>query len=72
MNSGRIESAQEIGSRIRNRRNDLRLTQTDLAAVAGVTPRLLGEVERGKETAQLGGVLKILAALGLDLYARPR
>jgi hypothetical protein len=37
-----------------------------------VTPRLLGEVERGKATAQLDGVLRILAALGLDLFVKAR
>ena len=40
--------------------------------MASVTPRLLGEVERGKPTAQLDGVLRILTALGLDLYTRAR
>lgn len=54
------------------RRTGLRLTQEDLAAAALVTPRLLGEVERGKTTAQLDGVLRILAALGLDLYVKTR
>jgi len=68
----RIQSPEELGSLIRERRNALRLTQEDLAAVASVTPRLLGEVERGKQTAQLDGVLRILASLGLDLYARTR
>lgn len=67
-----IHSPEELGSLIRQRRNTLHLTQEELAAVASVTPRLLGEVERGKRTAQLDGVLRILAALGLDLYARTR
>lgn len=68
----RIHNPEELGSLIRKRRNALRLTQEELAAVASVTPRLLGEVERGKQTAQLDGVLRILASLGLDLYARTR
>jgi hypothetical protein len=37
-----------------------------------VTPRLLGEVERGKKTAQLDGLMRILAALGLNLYLQRR
>jgi y4mF family transcriptional regulator len=68
----RIHNPEELGSLIRKRRTALRLTQKELAAVASVTPRLLGEVERGKQTAQLDGVLRILASLGLDLYARTR
>lgn len=67
-----LKNVDELGRMVRERRKSLRLTQEDLAAVARVTPRLLGEVERGKATAQLDGVLRILAALGLDLYARTR
>jgi len=72
MTEGRIQNPEELGARIRQRRTDLRLTQEELAAVAMVTPRLLGEVERGKKTAQLDGLLRILAALGLDLYLQRR
>lgn len=68
----RIQDPVGLGTAIRKRRADLRLTQEDLAAVARITPRLLGELERGKATAQLDGVLRVLAALGLDLYVRTR
>jgi HTH-type transcriptional regulator/antitoxin HipB len=67
-----IKSSEGLGAAVRKRRTDLRLTQEDLAGVARVTPRLVGEVERGKRTAQLAGVLRILAALGLDLYLEAR
>lgn len=68
----RIHSPDELGQAVRDRRKSLRLTQAELAAVASVTPRLLGEIEHGKATAQLDGILRVLAALGLDLYARTR
>lgn len=68
----RVHSPDELGQMVRERRKFLQLTQEELAAVSSVTPRLLGEVERGKSTAQLDGVLRILSALGLDLYARTR
>lgn len=68
----RIEDPVALGAAIRKRRADLRLRQEDVAAVAMVTPRLLGEVERGKTTTQLGGLLRILAALGLDVYLEAR
>ena len=68
----RIESSRQLGARVRARRTGLGLTQEDLAAAALVTPRLLGEVERGKATAQLDGVMRILAALGLDLFLKAR
>jgi y4mF family transcriptional regulator len=72
MTEDRIQTPEELGARIRQRRTHLRLTQEELAAVAMVTPRLLGEVERGKKTAQLDGLLRILAALGLNLYLQRR
>jgi HTH-type transcriptional regulator / antitoxin HipB len=72
MMNDRIESPQQLGARVRARRVELRLTQEDLAGVARVTPRLLGEVERGKPSAQLAGILRIVEALGLDLVVRPR
>lgn len=68
----RLKTPDELGPMVRTRRTELKLSQEDLAAVALVTPRLLGEVERGKPTAQLDGVMRILAALGIDLFARPR
>ena len=57
---------------MRERRVELHLTQIDLAGVARVSPRLIGELEHGKRTGQLGGILRVLAALGLDLYLSPR
>jgi HTH-type transcriptional regulator / antitoxin HipB len=70
--SDRIQTPEDLGARVRARRHELRLTQEDLAGVAKVSPRLLGELERGKASAQLAGILRIVEALGLDLVVRPR
>lgn len=70
--SSRVESAKALGRAIRLRRNELRLTQSELASVAGTSLRFVSEVERGKPTARLDGVLRLLAALGLSLDVRPR
>lgn len=67
-----IRNPSELGRRIHERRVSLRLTQIDLAGVARVTPRLVGELENGKETARVDGVLRVLAALGLDVHLRTR
>jgi HTH-type transcriptional regulator/antitoxin HipB len=67
-----IHDTEDLGRRIRDRRRHLGLTQIDLAGVARVTPRLIGELEHGKPTARVDGVLRVLAALGLDLYLRGR
>jgi HTH-type transcriptional regulator/antitoxin HipB len=72
MNERKISNAEDLGALIRTRRIELRLTQVELAEVSRVTPRLLGELERGKSTARIEGVMRILAALGLDIYVRGR
>jgi HTH-type transcriptional regulator / antitoxin HipB len=72
MNYQRTRTSQDLGSRIRERRNRLGLTQAELASVARVNPRFLSELENGKETAQIGGIQRVLAALGLDFYLGPR
>jgi len=41
----------------------------DLAGSSGVGPVFVREVERGKETVQLGRVLNLLAELGIELRA---
>ena len=61
-----------MGARIRARRRELGLTQTELAGVARTSLRFVSEVERGKPTARLDGVLRLLAALGLELRIEQR
>lgn len=72
MNPTQIDTPSALGTVIRKRRRELLLSQTDLAAVARTTLRFVSELERGKPTAQLDGVLRVLAALGIELEARLR
>lgn len=67
-----IDTPGALGPLVRKRRRELGLTQTDLAGVARTTLRFVSELERGKQTAQLDGVLRVLAALGIKLEARLR
>lgn len=55
---------------VRARRKKLGLNQTELADVARTTLRFISELERGKPSAQLDGVLRVLAALGIRLEAK--
>ena len=64
---GTILSPIDIGNAIRAKRKADGLTQADAAALCGVGTRFLGELEHGKETAQIGKVLRILQGLGLTL-----
>lgn len=72
MNDDRITTPEELGRRVRERRVEIRLTQGELAEVARVSPRFVSELENGKQTAQLAGIQRVLAALGLDLYLGAR
>ncbi len=64
-----IDNSEALGRLVRERRNSLRLNQTELASVARTSLRFVSELERGKATAQLDTVLRVLAALGIRLEA---
>lgn len=57
-----------IGERIRRLRNDVVMTQDDLAAAAGVSTDLIRKLEQGRRhTASIGSLHRIAAALDVDL-----
>lgn len=72
MDSAIIDSSQSLGAAIRRRRVELGLSQGALADVARTTLRFISELENGKSSAQLAGVLRVLSALGIELVARQR
>ena len=57
----------DIGKTVRTTRKQQGLRQDELAAAANVGVRFLIELEGGKETAQIGKVLSVLQALGIEL-----
>ncbi len=67
-----MTTTKDIGLSVKSRRRELKLRQSDLAAAAGVGVRFLIELEDGKPTAQLGKMLAVLDALGLDCDLVPR
>lgn len=67
-----IHNAQQLGELIRRRRRELGLTQTEVADVANTNLRFVSELERGKPTARLENVMRVLATLGIELEARTR
>ncbi|MEV7607406.1 helix-turn-helix transcriptional regulator [Paenarthrobacter sp. NPDC089322] len=60
-----------LGSEVRSRRTSLRLSQQDLADLAGVSERFVRFVETGKTTVQLEPLLAVLTTLGLELSVQP-
>jgi HTH-type transcriptional regulator/antitoxin HipB len=66
-----VTNARDVGHVIRDRRQELELSQTQLADAAGVSRRWLLALESGKATAQVELVFRTLAALGLVLEIQP-
>ncbi len=62
-----IKDASDLGAAIRSRRKELGLTQQELADACGCSIMYLSNLERGKETAELGIALRIVNLLGLDM-----
>jgi len=62
-----IMNSRELGAAVRGERKRLKVTQKELAMTAGVGLRYLIELERGKPTARMEGVFKVLQMLGLKL-----
>jgi y4mF family transcriptional regulator len=61
------QSAAEVGKIIAAARRHHKLTQTEFAQAIGATQAWVSEVEQGKETAQIGKVLRALSHLGVRL-----
>jgi len=67
----RIRNADDLGGYLREQRHQAGLTQTDLAVRAGVSRRWLSDLEGGKPTAEVGLVLKVIAALDMLMDLQP-
>ncbi len=62
-----VHSTAQIGQRVRQTRQQLCLTQPQLALAVGVGIRFIVDLEAGKPTVRLDKVLQVLAGLGLVL-----
>ncbi len=63
----RLESVADLGMALRAARKGAAVRLDDLADMAGVSKQFVSDVEYGKQTVQLGLVLKLLAEMGLHL-----
>jgi HTH-type transcriptional regulator/antitoxin HipB len=61
----------DIGKLIRNTRKTLGVTQKDLALTSGTGLRFVIDLERGKETCEIGKALTVLQTLGITLILTP-
>jgi HTH-type transcriptional regulator/antitoxin HipB len=67
-----VSSSSELGEAVRRMRKAKGLRQTELALAAGTGRRFIVDLEHGKQTAQLGEVLRVLRALGLKVDLQPQ
>jgi len=67
-----IRSNKEFGEVIRRARLQLGLRQADLARKASVRQALISDLENGVTMANLNTIIKVVAALDLDLSVIPR
>lgn len=64
-------TSEKLGRFIRDTRKSLGVTQKNLALAAGTGPRFLIELEKGKETCEIGKTLKVLGTLGVKITLIP-
>ena len=57
----------EIGKKIRERRNTLRITQPHLAEMAGISESTLYKIENGKANPTIKVLNQIVEILGLEI-----
>ena len=69
---GRVPSVRELGQKIRSKRKRLGLTLKHVAGLSGIGARYLSELERGKETIEMGKALDVLNSLGLELVLQAK
>jgi len=69
---GTVRNAEELGKLVRAHRKSRVIALKKLGGLANLGVRFLSEFERGKETAEIGKVLKTLNTLGLEVIIQPR
>ena len=69
---GSVRSVQELGELLRLHRKSRGRTLERLSGVGNVGVRFLSELERGKETAEIGKAFRALQLLGLEVVVVPR
>jgi HTH-type transcriptional regulator / antitoxin HipB len=61
------KAAEQIGEQVRSERKRLGLAQDELALAAGVSTRVIHQIEARKPTSRLDSIAAVLDALGLEL-----
>lgn len=64
-----ITGSVELGRVVRLSRKARGLSQRALAEQSGCSQRFISELERGKQTSEVGKAIHVLSVLGVTLYA---
>ena len=68
----KIYDAADFGRAVRTFRKAKGYTQQQIADLSGCSLMFVSNLERGKETAELGKALAVLATIGVDVHADGR
>ena len=68
----KITDSKSLGQMIRERRKELKYTQTYLSEFTGLSVTFISDLERGKPTAELEKTIKLVNILGLDILVERR
>ena len=60
-------NADEIGEKIKERRNFLKIKQEDLVDIAGISERTLRGIEKGATNLELNSLLKLCDVLRMEI-----
>ena len=68
----KINNTKALGETIRARRKELHYTQAYLAEFTGLSVTFISDVERGKTTAEIEKVIRLINVLELNLLVEKR
>lgn len=68
----KIADAEAFGNELRTRRKELGYTQAYIAEFTGFSVSFISDLERGKETCEIGKAIEIVNLLGMDLCMEKR
>ena len=67
-----IKTPKELGQYLRAYRKSKGITLDKVSGLSNVSTKFLSEFERGKKTAEIGKILNVLNAIGLEIEIQPR
>ena len=65
-----IQDSAALGRKVRELRREQKVTQAQLAGLANTGVRFISDLENGKETCQIGKMLRVLRTLGVNMLVR--